>query len=547
MRSCSSRSAGSLTSTTVTSLAGSRARLYAALRPTWPTPRISIFMLAPLHRLEPGDADHQPFSTLVLKINMDTRVRALAFQVEYDPLAEFTMAHARAEPDPARRRFGRILEQAAAVCGRPGGVRAALERRGSRARQLNSRAHFLEQRRRQFLDEARGDVVAVDAVQAALLGIAQVQLAHRAGDADVTEAPLFLETREVRDRALVRKQAVFHAAQEHHWKLQPLGGVQRHHLHAVFPFAPLGLAGLQHRVRKEALQRRQVVGLGLVAARRADQFREILDARLAPIALLLAVMLDQTAVVDHVINLLVQRQALDVARQSLDQRQEPAERWRAARTTVRIAQHGAGRAPQRTAGAFRRFAQHIEGARADAAHRQVDDTLKRAVVIAIGDQAQVGKRILDFRALEKPQAAVHFVGELGLDQRFLEHARLRVGAVQDRAFAPQAAARQPLLDAAEHEVGLVALVVGTVDPHRFAACAAGPQLFAEAGRVVGDQRVRRIQYRRARAVVLFQLVERRLRKVAAEFLQVLDLGATPAIYRLVVIANHERVAAGADQ
>src|SRR5476649_1035069 len=101
MRSWSSRSAGSLTSTTVTSLAGSRARAYAALRPTWPTPRISIFMIAPLHSLEPGDADHQPLGSLLLEIDMHARVWPLAFEVEYDPLAEFTMPHARAQAYPA--------------------------------------------------------------------------------------------------------------------------------------------------------------------------------------------------------------------------------------------------------------------------------------------------------------------------------------------------------------------------------------------------------------------------------------------------------------
>ena len=42
-RSCRSRSSSSLVSTTVTSLASSRARWYAAVRPTWPAPRMMIF------------------------------------------------------------------------------------------------------------------------------------------------------------------------------------------------------------------------------------------------------------------------------------------------------------------------------------------------------------------------------------------------------------------------------------------------------------------------------------------------------------------------
>src|SRR6185436_1804220 len=43
-RSCRSRSTSSFVSTTVTSLDSSRDRWYAAVRPTWPAPSITIFM-----------------------------------------------------------------------------------------------------------------------------------------------------------------------------------------------------------------------------------------------------------------------------------------------------------------------------------------------------------------------------------------------------------------------------------------------------------------------------------------------------------------------
>ena len=95
-------------------------------------------------------------------------------------------------------------------------------------------------------------------------------------------------------RALVRKQAIFHAAEEHHRELQSLGGVQRHHLHAVLPFLGLALAGLECGMREEGVQRRQLVasrrahGIGVEAARGADQFVEVLDARFAAVLLVLA-------------------------------------------------------------------------------------------------------------------------------------------------------------------------------------------------------------------------------------------------------------------
>jgi hypothetical protein len=52
-RSCRSRSASSFTSTTVTSFASSRERCAAAVRPTWPAPRMRIFTAARGSRTAP--------------------------------------------------------------------------------------------------------------------------------------------------------------------------------------------------------------------------------------------------------------------------------------------------------------------------------------------------------------------------------------------------------------------------------------------------------------------------------------------------------------
>ena len=78
--------------------------------------------------------------------------------------------------------------------------------------------------------------------------------------------------------------------------------------------------------------------------------------------------------------------------------------------------------------------------RADAARGQVHDALERRIVGVIRDDAQVGQRILDFRALEEPQAAVHLVRNARRHEDFFEHARLRV--TSDRE-SPRRAARRP--------------------------------------------------------------------------------------------------------
>ncbi len=163
--------------------------------------------------------------------------------------------------------------------------------------------------------------------------------------------------------------------------------------------------------------------LGFKAARGTDQFLEVLDPGLAAIGLVLLVMFDQPAVLDHVIDLFVQRQVLDRRAQPLDELQEqPRRTGRAApgpdpRCHRQRRAQCAGGAPQRAARAARGFANGIDAARADAARRQIDDALERGVIVAIGDQAQVRERVLDFGALEESQAPVHAVGHAHADQK----------------------------------------------------------------------------------------------------------------------------------
>ena len=148
----------------------------------------------------------------------------------------------------------------------------------------------------------------------------------------------------------------------------------------------------------------------------------------------------------------------------------------------------------------------IQGLRADAARRQIHDALERGIVRAARDQPQICERILDFRALEEPQAAVHPVRHARIQKRLFEHARLRVRAVQHRDFAARAAALDPVADAVHDEIRLVALVERGVQLDPLAVLAAGPQILAEAAGVVRDERVGGFEDRAGRAVILLELV-----------------------------------------
>src|SRR5439155_21118944 len=180
------------------------------------------------------------------------------------------------------------------------------------------------------------------------------------------------------------------------------------HLHAVLPLVRLTLAVLERGVRQERLERRQLRALGREAARGAHQLIEVLYTRFVALGLLAAVVLDEAARFQHLIHLLVQRKAAAVAGEALDEREEAVEgAARLGGGGAAAAAAGRGGLPQRAAGSPRVLAQHLEALRAHAARRQVHHALEGGVIVAVGNEPQVGERVLDFRALEEPQAPVH--------------------------------------------------------------------------------------------------------------------------------------------
>ncbi len=200
--------------------------------------------------------------------------------------------------------------------------------------------------------------------------------------------------------------------------------------------------------------------------------------------------------------------------------------------------------PERAAVGARLGAQQVDGARADAARRQVDDALEGGVIGGIADQAQIGQRILDLGALEEALAAIDAIRQPGLDQRLLEQSRLRRGAIEDGAVA----ARQSFLlaratDALDHEPGLVDLVEGGIAADRLAGAVLGPEILAEPARIVRDQRVGGAKDGAGGTIVLLQTDDLGIRIVALEALDILDPRATPAVDRLIVVADQEQIVA----
>ena len=185
-------------------------------------------------RLQVRVLDHEPLRPLLLEAHLHACVRAVAFDGEDDAFAELAVTHARAQVHTGR---GGLLSAETADC--------------DGARELHAGAHLFDQLLGHFFDEARGLSVAVGAVQPALLGAGKVELPHSARHADVAQASLLLEAVNIGERALMWEESILHAAHEDEREFEPLGRMQRHHLHAVLPGLRLAFAGFEHGMRKE--------------------------------------------------------------------------------------------------------------------------------------------------------------------------------------------------------------------------------------------------------------------------------------------------------
>jgi hypothetical protein len=104
---------------------------------------------------------------------------------------------------------------------------------------------------------------------------------------------------------------------------------------------------------------------------------------------------------------------------------------------------------------------------------------ERGVVVGVGDQPQVGQRVLDLGALEKAQAAIHAVGQAGVEQRVFERPRLGVAAIEQGDLGAGVTVAHQRTDLLDDPARLVALAIGFMDADRLAAAGLGPQILAQ--------------------------------------------------------------------
>ena len=157
------------------------------------------------------------------------------------------------------------------------------------------------------------------------------------------------------------------------------------------------------------------------------------------------------------------------------------------------------------------------------------------------DHLQVGDRVLDLGALVELRPADHLVRDVLAHQHVLEHAGLRVGAVEDRDLRAREIPLHEPRDLGGDEASLGVLVLDLDHANGVALAHLAPEVLRLALPVLGNDGVRRAQNRVRRAVVLLERDLLRAAEVALEFHDVADVRAAEGVDGLVRVADREDV------
>ena len=190
----------------------------------------------------------------------------------------------------------------------------------------------------------------------------------------------------------------------------------------------------------------------------------------------------------------------------------------------------------------RHLRQPVQRGLAGAASRRADGPAERRVVERVHHEAQVGDDVLDLAPLVEAHAPHDQVRDARPPERVLQHPGLGVGPVEDGDVAVLHALATKGADGLRHECRLLVLVPRPVDRRPLALPVVGPEPLVLPGGVVGDDGGGDVEDALGRPVVLLEGDDAAVRVVLLEVEDVPEVGAAPAVHRLVGIADHAEVA-----
>ena len=185
---------------------------------------------------------------------------------------------------------------------------------------------------------------------------------------------------------------------------------------------------------------------------------------------------------------------------------------------------------------------------ADATARCVDDALDAHLVGRVHDHLEVGHDITDLGTVEESRAAHDLVGHARAQEHIFEDTRLGVGAIEHGNVVVARAFGMQLLDLAGNPAALVALVARLEGLDLLAIALGRKQALVLALRVVAYHGVGGVQDMTRGTIVLLQLDGLAVFKILLKVQDIGDIGATPAVNGLVVVAHdHEVLVLGGQQ
>ena len=345
------------------------------------------------------------------------------------------------------------------------------------------------------------------------------------------EAALFFQAGAalVVERALVREQAFLPAGQEHGVEFQALGRVQGHDVDGV----GIGALVFVHHQRDVLQKTLQVLEL----LHGADQLLEVFQAAGGVGGAVLLPHLGVAGFIEDDLGQLVVRQGIALLAPAVEGFEHAAQR--AARFWLQLVglDDGARGFGERHAALAGVVVQHLHRGIAEPALGHVDDALEGEIVGRRVHDAQIGQRVADFGALIETRPADDAIGQAERDEAVFEFAHLERGAHQDGDLVEAMAAALQLLDLLADGAGFFLGIPRAGDGDLLAQFVVGAQRLAEPAFVVGDDVRGGGEDVAGRAVIALQPDHLGAGKIVLEAQNVVDLGAAPAVDRLIVVAD----------
>ena len=326
--------------------------------------------------------------------------------------------------------------------------------------------------------------------------------------------------------------------------------MQRHHGDRISRGIERVGPGDEHRLLQETIERREThfaVVIRECLRGAAHEFAHVLDA-IEPFLTLGAQQLDVADARDQCLQYLVHRGLGRHRAQCGEVGGKVCERCACRRAQAFEHYRCAGRLQQRNARRGCLCRQQFNGRVAQATSRHADRAAERLVIGGIRNQLQVRHQVANLATVVEAHGADQAVWPAALAHRIFEGAALRVGAIKNcDLLQVHGATCAAIGDVLGDVLRLVTLVEAAHASRAHATRARRAQRLAATFLVRRDRRVGECQDLRRGAIVFLEPHHGGRGELALEVQDVANVGATPAVDRLIVVTHHHHVALAAGE